>query len=195
MGEMNVSVTSISDSHGNQLGIHSDGKITTSGVPEEALPYGTLIADTLGVVAANNFLSVFNPAGSGKTLYVLTYRVYPWATAATSVTVSMGAWRTSAASGGTLLAASNINKFNTTQPNSVAEVRTGNPTCTLVGTVPIVAIPPAIASGASGAGVTASIEPPSGTLFAIRPGEGVVCRTASGSVGQLWNISLSWYEM
>lgn len=157
--------------------------------------YTTLIRNTLGVVAANNFLSVFNPVGSGKNLVVAQFVCFPYATAAATPTDNMEVWRTSAASVGTLLAAANIGKFDTAQANSVAEVRTGNPTTTLVGTVPVLAVPPAVTSAAGGVSSTVSIIPPSGSLFTCRPGEGVVARTPAGSVGQTWSLGFSWAEI
>lgn len=159
------------------------------------LVYTTLVEDVTGVVAANNFLSVFNPVGSGKNLVIAQFVCFPYATAATSPTVNMDVQRISAASAGTQLAAANIGKFDTTQVNSVAEVRTLNPTVTLTGTVPIIAIPPAVTSSAAGASSTINLIPPSGSLFICRPGEGVVARTASGAVGQKWSLGFSWSEL
>jgi hypothetical protein len=157
--------------------------------------YTTLIEDVTGVVAANNFLSIFNPLGSGKSLVIAQFTCFPYATAAAAPTVNMDVFRTSAASAGTLLAAANISKFDTTQANSIAEVRTGNPTVTTVGTVPVVAVPPAITAAAGGVSSTVIIVPPSGALFLVRPGEGIVARTASGSVGQKWSLGFSWSEI
>jgi len=157
--------------------------------------YTTLIRNTLGVVAANNFLSVFNPVGSGKTLVFAQFVCFPYATAATTPTDNMEVWRTTAATVGTLLAAANVGKFDTAQPNSIAEVRTGNPTTTLLGTVPVVAVPPAVTAAAGGASSTINIIPPSGSLFKCAPGEGVVARTPAGAVGQVWSLGFSWVEM
>lgn len=164
-------------------------------MPDGALPYTTLIRNALGVVAANNFLSVFNPSGSGKTMIFAQFVCFPYATAATTPTDNMEVWRTSAASAGTQLAAANISKFDTTQTNSVAEVRTGNPTVTTVGTVPILAIPPAVTGAAQGVSSTTNIIPPSGSLFVVRPNEGVVARTPAGAVGQVWSLGFSWLEV
>lgn len=157
--------------------------------------YTTLIRNTLGVVAANGFLSVFNPLGSGKNLMFAQFVCYPYATAATTPTDNMEVWRISAASAGTQLAAANISKFVSSQPNSVADVRTNNPTTTLVGTVPILAIPPAVTSSAGGVSATTSIVPPQGSLFTCVPGEGLVARTPAGAVGQVWSLGFSWTEI
>lgn len=184
----------IEDRTGDQLNVHPDGSITTTPIPEGALPYSTMVFEAPGVVAANNFLSVFNPSGSGKLITVLLYRVYPYANGATTATNSMAAWRVSAASGGTLRNnATDVAKFDTAEPNSIAEVRVNNPTVTLVGTNPVSAIPPAVTTGA-GSGASAAVEPPGGATFRIRPGEGVVARTAAGNVNQIWTVTISWYE-
>lgn len=157
--------------------------------------YTTLIRNAPGVVAANNFLSVFNPIGSGKNLAFAQFVCYPYATGAAAPTDNMEVWRTSAASVGTLLAAANISKFVTTQPNSVAEVRTGNPTVTLTGTVPALAVPPAVTAAAGGVSATTSIIPPQGSFFTCLPGEGLVARTPAGVVNQIWSLGFSWAEV
>lgn len=156
--------------------------------------YTTLIRNTLGVVAANNFLSVFNPAGSGKVLTFAQFVCFPYATAAAATTDNMEVWRTTAASAGSLLAAANIGKFATSQANSIAEVRTGNPTTTLLGTVPILAIPPAVTAAGAGVSATTTIIPPTGALFVCQPGEGVVARTPAGDVDQTWTLGFAWSE-
>src|SRR6478752_4988367 len=47
------------------------------------------LQDAPGVVAANNFLSIFNPAGSGKNITAYQVIVNPWAAAAATTDVSM----------------------------------------------------------------------------------------------------------
>jgi hypothetical protein len=187
MGQQSITI--------DKLVVRADGSLTTSTAPEGALPYGTLIRNTLGVVAANNFLSVFNPSGSGKNLIFNQFICFPYATAATSPTDNMEVWRTSAASAGTLLSAANVTKFDTGQASSVSEVRTGNPTTTLVGTVPVLAVPPAVTAAASGVGSTINIIPPAGSIFVCHPGEGIVARTPAGAVGQVWTLGFSWLEL
>lgn len=196
MPEMRVAVDGLTDGMGHALNIRSDGAVVTSAIPDGAQPYSAMVFEAPGVVAANNFLSVFNPVGSGKNYTVLLFRVYPYAGGAATTTNSMAAWRISSATGGTLRNnATDTSKFDTQQPNSTAEVRVGNPTVTLVGSQPVAAIPPAITAAAAGIGSATSVEPPSGTLFRIRPGEGVVVRTAGGDVDQMWTLSLTWYEL
>jgi len=201
MAELHIAVdgvtpTSIQDASGHKLAITSNGSINVTSVPEGALPYTTLVEDTASVTTANNYLSIFNPVGSGKTFIFYQFTCFPYATAATGPTVNMEVQRISAASGGTQLAAANINKFDTLQPNSAAEVRTGNPTVTLVGTLPVLAIPPAITSAAVGVSSTATIVPPTGALFICHAGEGLVVRQSAGSdIDERWSMGFTWTEM
>lgn len=185
----------IQDLSGHNLSIRNDGSITVSTMPEGALPYTTLIEDAAVVTTANNYLSLYNPVGSGKDLTISQFVCFPYATAATGPTINMDVWRATAISGGTQLAAANINRFDTNQPNPVAEVRTGNPAATLTGTVPVIAIPPAITSAGAGVTATISIIPPSGSLFTCHPGEGVVVRMAAGGdVDERWSLGFTWLE-
>jgi len=191
--QMNVS---IQDLAGDVVGVRSDGSLTVSNIPEGALPYTTLIEDTAVVTTANNYLSVFNPIGSGKNVTFAQFTAFPYATGATGPTVNMEVWRATLVSGGTQLAAANINKFDTLQPNSICEVRTGNPAATLTGTLPILAIPPAITAAAAGASASVAIIPPSASLFVCHPGEGVVVRMpAGGDVDERWSLGFTWLEI
>jgi hypothetical protein len=144
--------------------------------------------------ATYNFLSLFNPVGSGKTINVYASFIIPWATAATSTTNSMETFRTTAASGGTLTSGANINKFASAAPNSVAEVRTANPTITTTGAT-YGGIPPAITASGSGLGPSSNISTPSGSSFILMAGEGICMRQViAGDVDQLWNLGYIWTE-
>lgn len=160
-------------------------------VPSNTYTYG--LWEAPGVIAANNFLSLFNPVASGKLIVIQRLTISPYATGAASPTNNMQSFRTTAASVGTLIAASAVNKLDTLIPNSIAEVRINNPTCTTVG-VAITAIAPAITAAAVGSSPIITT-PPTGDAFIVRPGEGIVSRTAVGVVNQLWNISLVWTEI
>lgn len=155
--------------------------------------YSTALADLPGVVAANNFLSLFNPVGSGKTITLYALNVVPWASALTASAVSMSLFRVSAASVGTLIAAANVNRMDTTSANPVAEVRTGNPTVTTVGTM-LSAFPPALSAAKTGANVPTPAIAPNSASFVMAAGQGLVIRTASGDVNQLWNLAIAWSE-
>jgi len=193
MPEMRVG---ISDEAGDKLAIRSDGSITISTVPEGALPYTTVLEEASVVATANNYLSLFNPVGSGKLVTIAQFTAFPYATAAANTTINMDVWRATAISGGTQLAAANISKFDTAQANSITEVRTGNPTATLTGTVPVLAIPPALTAAGAGVSANVVIIPPSSALFVCRPGEGVVVRMAAGGdTDQRWTLGFAWLEI
>ncbi len=159
-------------------------------IPASAYTYG--VWEVPGTVAANVFFSLFNPVGSGKTIVIQRLTISPYATAAASTTGNMQSFRTTAASAGTLVAAASINKLDTALANSIAEVRTGNPTVTTVGQA-ITATPPAITAAAVGVSPIVTT-PPSGDMFILHPGEGVASKVAAGNVGQLWNVSMVWIE-
>lgn len=187
--------TRVVDSSGHGLSVRADGSIAviTAGVPEGSKFYVTAVNDVPGVVAANNFLSLFNPVGSGRNVVVFFAQTIPWATGATSATVSMNVFRTTAASAGTLVTASTIGRFVTADGSPVAEIRTGNPTVTTTG-ASLLGTPPAVTStpsGESGGSVSSSTP---GASFLLVPGEGIVWRTASGDVDQLWNFQVIWAE-
>ena len=152
------------------------------------------MSDVPGVVAANNFLSIFNPVGSGKTVIFYQLILSPGTSGATTVTNSMNIFRTTAASGGTLIAAASVNRFLTADANPVAEVRVGNPTTTNVGTT-LLGLPPGKEAVGIGSPSAQNVAVPSGAGFVCLPGEGVVYNTAAGSTAQLWNINVTWAEL
>lgn len=151
------------------------------------------IANTPGVVAANNFLSIFNPLGSGKVLSIGGLFFSSTSAGAASETEPLRMHRISAASAGTLQPDSATVKFQTGQPDPVAEVRIGNPTVTLGS--PFVNSPPVITVGSGGTGVHEVPLPPGVGPFTCLPGEGVVARTAAGDTDQRWNITVLWAEI
>lgn len=151
------------------------------------------VVDAPGVVATNNFLSVFNPVGSGKTIIFYAGIILPWATAGTSTASSLLVNRITAASGGSAVAPANINKFISAQPNSIADVRTGNPTVTVTGS-PTQGIPPALTGSGAGVGAQGGGQSPPGASFVCVPGEGLVMRTLLGNTNQLWNLTFIWVE-
>jgi hypothetical protein len=141
-----------------------------------------------------NFLSLFNPLASGKTIVIYAAFIIPWASGATSTTNPMESFRTTAASAGTLTSGASIGKFATSQPNSVAELRTGNPTVTVSG-LTLGGIPPLITAAGSGASSLGNITAPTGASFVLVPGEGLCMRqVVAGDVDQLWNLGFIWAE-
>lgn len=69
--------------------------------------------EAAGVVAANNFLSVFNPSGSGKSVVALGALYASYTAGSTLATASLLTKRITAASAGTLVSASTIARFAT----------------------------------------------------------------------------------
>lgn len=150
------------------------------------------MSDLPGVAAANNFMSVFNPAGTNRVLIFFQAEIKSYSMGAAAVDESLEAYRTTAASGGTLVAASAINRFLTTVPNPIAEVRHSNPTVTTSGIV-LNSWPPPLSTGV-GAASTAYTSVPPGAGFICRPGEGIVFTTASGDTDQRWSFNIIWAE-
>lgn len=149
-----------------------------------------------GVVAANNFISVFNPLGSGKTVSLGAAYISSFCVAADLTPAPMNGFRITAASGGTLQTNSTaVAKFQTTMVDSICEVRTGNPTVTLG--PQIFNANPVVAGGANGGSTPQNVAAAPAVFppFTLAPGEGVVLRTASGLVATQWNMSIVWAEI
>lgn len=148
--------------------------------------------DMPGVVAANNFLSLFNPLGSGVNLVVIggvvgTYLV----TGATNVRVSLQIARITTATLGVLAGAASIVKGITAYANPAAQVRTGNPTVTL-GAV-LSSVPPPVSPNTS---VRTTLQvPDAASPLLLVPGEGIVAHTSAGDTDQTWNVQIQWAEM
>lgn len=167
--------------------------VTEAGLPGANYYFHTLI-DAPGVVAANNFMSVFNPVGSGKAVVFFTAEVKSYATAAASAAASLTAFRTTAASAGTLIASSSVSRFLTAAPDPVAVVRVDNPTTTNTG-LALNAFPPPISTGAGAGSSGNTAAPSSSAAFTCLPGEGLVVTTTSGDTDQRWDITLTWLEV
>lgn len=177
-------VVSLTDTHGDVPNYFPAGSV-----------YNFTIIDVPGVVATNNFISVFNPVGSIRQMSLLSLSIESYATTNTGTANSMAGYRTVAASGGTLIPFGTVTKYITLEPDTVAEVRIGNPTVTLLGTgIPVAPSTPPF-SGGGGGGASAAFTPASAAALAeILPGEGFVMRTLAGDPAQRWNISLTWLE-
>lgn len=147
-----------------------------------------------GVVAANNFIALTNPTGSGKVVLLAGVFVSQLTTGAVSATDPLRGFLATGVSGGTLQAASAIGKVRSTMPAPAAEIRTLNPSATLGAAW--FNSPTLQATGASTSSfihqVPATIAAGAITLL---PGESTVLRTASGSTNTLWNMSIAWSEI
>lgn len=150
------------------------------------------VVDALGAAGTTTYLSVFNPPSSGRVMGSLLTDYQCYSTALTDTAASLTIWRISAASGGTLLSSSYVNRFDTLHPDPVCEVRTGNPAITVTG-APLRGFAPAI-TGPLGGVVSSATVPPMGTSFLCRPGEGLAFRTGDGDSHVRWNITYVWSE-
>jgi len=170
--------------------------IFTTAVANPALTgvYLYSLADQPGVVAANNFVSLFNPVGSGKLAIIAGFFISSYSVGQATATAPLRGWRITAASGGTLATNStDVAKFNTSFPNTTMELRNSNPTVTK--TTAFFNSPPPIGTGAGTAFVHAVEAPPGAGTFLCKAGEGVVVSTDSGDVDQHFNMTIAWAEI
>lgn len=149
-------------------------------------------AEQPGVVAANNHMTLFNPVGSGKSIFingVFISSIIVGDIAATAT--SMRGYRlASAPSGGTLEPTASYCKNDSTYPNPVAEIRTG--TVTATPDDGIFNSPPLIGSVKGSSPFVHQIPFP--LPFRLAAGEGIALRTEAGDVDTRWNLSILWSE-
>jgi hypothetical protein len=191
------------DAEGDKLQISSAGSIavtTTSGVvatyagadPSWTGVYLHGVTDVPGTVAAQTYLTLFNPVGSTKLVIVVGVTITSYSTNTVTGAVSTHVHRISAHSGGTQQSAATINRFYSAFPNPAAEVRFGNPTITNSNpTNPLIAFAPSYGTGAQSPN-TASPTP--GASFVLLPGEGVAFEESAGDVDLRWNVQIIWAE-
>lgn len=153
--------------------------------------YVYTLLDVPGVVAQNNYVSFFNPANSGKVMVALAGIVSTYAVNLAASPNSLATRRITGASGGSLVTASTVPRFQSVNPDPVVQVRTGNPTITGAG-LPLSAFPPVISDKTGSPGTQTS--PAGAPSFVCLPGEGLVWNTAAGDVNQIWNITFLWGE-
>lgn len=153
------------------------------------------VENQAGVVAANTFLTLFNPVGSGRLYLTSAAFISCVAGAAASATRAMRGYRISAApTGGTVQAANTVCKLDTLYPDTGADIRIGNPTVTL-GPAAWNTPPPATTGAGGGQFVHAVELPPGSPLFLLRPGEGIAINCQAGDVDQVWNLTVTWGEV
>lgn len=156
--------------------------------------YSITLADTPGVVAANTYMSFFNPSGSGMVAIALLASVQCFAVTTAQAPFSMRASRISATSGGTLIPATDLNKFDETYyENPRFEVRIDNPSITLKHPYPLGVWPPAISTGTGS--VASSTEAISGAAFLMYQNEGFAFHTLGGDTDQVWSLQFVWGEI
>lgn len=151
-------------------------------------------AMTPGVVAANNFLSLENPVGSGRQLVLAGVFISSVIVGDITAGVDpMRGWLATAISGGTTEVAATIGKVRSNMPNPVGVIRINNPTATLgaswFNSPPVLGV--AKQSSPFVHQVPATVLAGS---IQLAPGEGTIIRTESGDVDQRWNVSIAWNE-
>lgn len=148
---------------------------------------------TPGVVAANNFLSLSNPVGSGRIILIAGVFISQVTTGAVAVTDPLRGYLATDVAGGALEPVAQIGKVRSTMPDPVGEIRVG-PTATLGAAW--FNSPTFQATGAStGSGVHQIPASTAAGSLTLLPGEGTVLRTESGDVNTLWNMSIAWSEI
>lgn len=171
------------------------GTVSTLPIRDPAITgvYAYNMDSIAGVVASNNYMSLYNPIASLKTLILFGVFVSSGTVAPSLVVTPIRGFRATLISGGTLQAVSTITEFISTNPAPVAEVRLGNPTATL-GPAFFSSVP-----ANSTSNVTMPIHAvafPAGTgIFTLAAGEGIVLNTSAGDVDQRWNLGMIWGEM
>lgn len=147
-----------------------------------------------GVAAANSFLALANPVGSGKIITVAGVFISSVIVGDIVATVDpMRGYLATLVAAGTLEPSSSIGRTRSTMPTPVGQIRTGNPTATLgaswFNSPPLLGVAKQAAPFVHQ--IPATIASGSITLL---PGEGTVLRTESGDVDQRWNLSIAWNE-
>jgi len=146
-----------------------------------------------GVAGANNYMSLYNPLASGKTLILFGVFISCGAAASSTIVVPIRGIRANTIAAGTLQASSAIAKFSNAYANTVAEVRTGGPTAVLDGAM--FASPPANNTNNLVVPVHAVTFPAGTGPFLLAAGEGMVLNASSGDVDLRWNLGMIWGEM
>lgn len=155
--------------------------------------YSFGLLDAPGTVGAQNYVSLFNPVGSGVTVYVVDYIANSYVITTDATNGSAALYKTSAASGG-VNSSSSINKLNSSSQAPRCVVLTGNPTVTP--TTFLLATPPPLGAGSFNGNATEFITA-SGLSGAqvLQSGEGLVITQASANVNQRWNFTIGWTEI
>lgn len=166
-------------------------------VSVEALPPGGRVYQYAqvaepGTAAAKNFFSHFNPVGSGKLMFPLGIVIQSFSASNTSVANPLTLFRTSADSGGTLVAASSITRWIPSDPDPSGTIRNNNPAATTTG-LALIGIAPYLGSG--GGGTVPALVAPFSVAPLIPPGTGILFRQTAGETAQLWNIQYTWMEL
>lgn len=153
------------------------------------------LTDEPGSATSKNFLSLFNPSDSGMLVLIHSIEVECFATSTTSSVNSMCVYRTTAASGGTLAAASGVNRFSTDMPDPAGQVRYGSPTVTIdpVFSRVVASWAPPVGGSGQGSSPTVHADTPS-KHFTCLPGQGIAFNVSAGDTNNRWKINVVWEE-
>lgn len=144
------------------------------------------------LVAGKNFITMENPVGSTKIITLGGIFVSYFATVAGPAYPLRG-MRCTTPTAGTLATSADICKFDSAIPNSVAVLRSNNPSTASTDGVFFNSPAPTVKDTVGG---VHEIDAPAGfNPFMVRPGESVLIRQDVGAVGVLWNISILWREV
>ena len=164
----------------------------TVGNPATTGVYLAAVADVVGTVASNNYIVLFNPISNTKTVSFIGNLVDLYAFSVVNSGSSLNVYRITSVSGGTQLAANQMNRFATAMTDPVGQVFIGNPTVTLLnGGVILGSFAPPIGSSGANQGLVGAI---GGAGFTLKPGEGLVYQQLVGNTGQRTNIEIVWTE-
>ncbi len=145
------------------------------------------------LVTLKNFVTLWNPVGSGKVMSLGSFFISFMATVASPAYPMRGYRITVQPTGGTLAATSEICAFDNKVFSPAAEIRYNNPTVSGVDGA-IFNSPPGTVKDTIGE-IQQVDAPPGFNPFLVRPGEGVVMRQDIGAPGHYWNISIVWREL
>ena len=147
--------------------------------------------------APYTFLSLFNPVGSGVSVYLHQLQLAPYAAGASTTNTTTLLNRITAASGGTLQADSTVNKLRTTDPDPLVEIRTADPAVTLGAGIIHFAPPiqPTIISSYSPSVQEVNFMSDQWGNFILAAGEGVAFHQINvGDADQRWPFTIVWSE-
>lgn len=145
-----------------------------------------------GFVEPHNFITIYNPVGSNRTIIFAGAYLSSGTTGAATTAVPMRGYRISNPSGGTI--ETDITKLNNSYPDHFAQIIHDVATATIE--TPIFNSPSPRAQGAQSVGTVHDVElPPGSPPFTLFPGEGAMLRTESGETTQSWNITVVWAEI
>lgn len=145
-----------------------------------------------------SYASIFNPSGSGKTMIAKRIR-FNSDSIASSTPQDLLLSRTTAASGGTQIAAADIPRKNADTTNPVAEVRHTGVTTTLADTVNNQAMIAAVGPSAAGSASAGKDYTFNNNQLVLQPGEGIalhqVSGAAAGTAQQRIRLAVEWEEV